>query len=47
MFQSNFCDDFNITDETLSEMKYVFRFSLYLQKFYLYFILNFLTFFNI
>ena len=47
LFQSNFCDYFNITDETLSEMKYVFRFSLYLQKFYLYFILNVLTFFNI
>ena len=27
--ESNFCDDFNIIDETLSEIKYVF--SLYLQ----------------
>ena len=27
--QSTFCDDFNITDETLSELKYVFI--LYLQ----------------
>ena len=29
--ESNFCDDFTITDETLSEMKYIYITSLYLQ----------------
>ena len=38
MFQSNFCDDFKITGEILSRMKYVS--SLYLQQLYFYFILN-------